>query len=92
MRNSVHSLYDFQINVAIFGEPVPQGVLLDYIFREVGYSESHVFIWIHGRHEVNILDVDGHKAGTWRGDCAAEKDLDGEEICGWCFAIPRLIK
>ena len=91
MGKSVHSLSGSQINVAIFGDLVPQGVLLDYVFGEVGQFELHVLISIHGSHEVQNLDVNGHEASTWRGDCDVKQEIGIEDICGWCSATPRVI-
>ena len=43
------------------------------------------------RHEVKIPDFDVHEASTWCGDYDVDKELEGEDIRGWCSAIPRLI-
>ena len=77
--------------VSVFGDPVPQVVLSNHVFGEVGQFQAHVFISFHGSHEVEVFDIKGHEARSWSGDCAVENEFDGEEIRFWCPAVPGIV-
>ena len=62
MRESVHSLPNFEIYVAVFRDPVPQVVFFDDAVREVCKFQLHVLVSRHGRHQVEILNINGHEA------------------------------
>jgi hypothetical protein len=50
--------------------------------QDVFDRDVHVFIAVHGRVEVEILDVDGHETRIGGGDDTVEKDFDGRQISG----------
>ena len=91
MGESIHSLPNFEVYIAVFVDPLPQVVLFDYVFGEVGKFQSYVFVLLHGSHELEIFYIEGREARPWSGDCAVEKYFDGKEIRRWCPAFPRIV-
>ena len=65
--------------------------MFDYVFGEVGQFKSHVFVLLHGRHEAEIIYIEGNEAFPWSGDFTVEKEFDCEEVCCRCSSAAGVI-
>ena len=73
MWEAIHSVSNFNVDVAIFGDFGWEIILLDKILGKVPELEAHVFISGHESVEVEIFDIDGHELGIGGGNDAVEK-------------------
>jgi hypothetical protein len=69
---AIHSTSHFAENIAIRISFVKECVFIDDVLWEEFEFHPEVLEAIHGRHEVKVLDVDGHELCIGRGDDAVE--------------------
>ncbi len=68
----VHSMLPFAKNIAIRIHFVTECVFNDDVLREEFEFHLEVIVAIHGHHEVEVLNVDGHELCIGRGDDAVK--------------------
>ncbi len=68
-----------------------ESVFIDDALGERFQFHSEVLVLVHGSHEVEVLDVDGHELQIGGGDDAVEHEFDGKEVCGWCPTVIRVV-
>jgi hypothetical protein len=56
-----------------------------------GHRHAHVFVPTHGGVEVEIIDVNGHPAGAWRGEDAVDQELGEEDAGSFCAGFAWII-
>ena len=91
VRQPIHSAADIDVDVAVFGDLVGEGVLLGNIFREIAELKAHVFIAAHRSVQIEILNVDHHEPYAGCEDAAVNEELDGEEIDGGGSAVAGVV-
>ncbi len=91
LKEAIHPVSHFVENVAICVRFVMESVFIDDVLGEQSQFHSEVFVPVHGSHEVEVLDVDGHELRIGGGDDAVEHEFDGKEVCGWCPTVIRVV-
>ncbi len=91
LREAVHPVLHFTENVAICIRFVTESVFIDDVLGEQFQFHSEVLVPVHGSHEVEVLDVDGHELHIGGGDDAVEHEFDGKEVCSWCPTVVRVV-
>jgi hypothetical protein len=91
LREAIHPASHFTENVAICVRFVTKSVFIDDVLREQFQFNSEVLVQVHGSHEVEVLDVDGHEVCIRAGDDAVEHEFDGKEVCGWRPTVVRIV-
>ena len=70
---------------------VAKVVFFDDVLWEQLQFHAKVFVSLHWRHEVKILDVDGHEFRIVCGDDAVEHEFDGEEVRCWHATVVGVV-
>jgi hypothetical protein len=84
---AVHSMLHLAENIAIRIHFVMECIFDDDVLWEKFEFHPELLVAIHGCHEVEVLDVNGHELCTGRGDDAVEKKFDSEYVRGWCSTV-----
>ncbi len=75
----IHAASDFDVYNSVMYEWRKVVLIDDGLCDHVdGYA--HVFIARHRRAQIEILEVGGHVASIWCGDCAVDEQLGGGEV------------
>jgi hypothetical protein len=90
LREAVHPTSHFAENIAICVRFVTESVIIDDVLGEQFQFHSEVLVPVHGSHEVEVLDVDGHELCIGGGYDAVEHEFDGKEVCCWCPTVVRV--
>ena len=63
MREAIHALPNFNVDITVFSDFVGKFVMTYNIFRQIAELESHIFEAGHRGAKVEVLYVDGHELG-----------------------------
>lgn len=88
----VHTLMNFDVDPAVWGDKVVQVILSDDFGRKQGDGEAHVLIALHGGVQVKILHINPHEACAGGGNCAVEKAFCGRQFGCWGADCTRVLK
>ncbi len=91
LGKAVHPTLYFTEDVAICVDLVAESISLDDILGKQFKFHLEVLVAVHGSHEVEVFDVNCHELGIGGGNDAVEHEFDGEEVCGWCSTVIRVI-
>ncbi len=91
LREAIHVLSDFHIDVSIVDKVVELVVFHDRVGNGQD-GDVHVGIigqW-HGCAEVKVFEVTHHASCTWCGDDAIEKEFCGDDVSSFGADIPKI--
>jgi hypothetical protein len=72
LRKTIHATSYLTKNIAIRIDFVTEAIFFDDVRWEKLQFHAEVFIPIHGRHQVEVLDVDCHELAVGGGDDTVE--------------------
>jgi hypothetical protein len=90
LGQAVHALADFKEDSAVDNE-VCEGVHFDDEVREKSYWDPHVLFVLHGRVEVEVLDIGAQEACFGGGDGAVGEEFDSSHVGTWSRGDPRIV-
>jgi hypothetical protein len=91
LREAVRPALHFAADIPICVRFVTESIFIDDVLGEQFQFHSEVLLTVHGSHEVEVLDINSHELCIGCGDDALEHEFDGEEVCGWCPTVVRVV-
>jgi hypothetical protein len=82
MWKTVHPFADLNVDVVMMDERCKLVLSHDGV-RDDGDRDAHVLILLHGRVEIEVLEVNSNEVSIRCGDHAIKEYLDGSEIGGF---------
>jgi len=69
----IHAATNFTEHIPVMVDLVQEIEFFNDVLGEEVDFHSEVFVALHGCHQIEIFDIDGHKFGVFGGDYAVEE-------------------
>ena len=87
LGEAVHSFPNFNVDLSVFVNQVPEVVFYDDLLRDDVKSEAHVFRIGHWGVEVEVGQVNAEEHGTRCTYPGVDEEFGSEKVCSWSARV-----